>query len=138
MIPTCIRAPRSIQGSTDDVTRQTRSIVQIYTDWANHYLERARSRRRVGTSGGGLARDCADGLLLADVLEGVTGLKVPRAHRKPRNPQQMSYLISVAHGYVYGIGSPQTRILLCTALLPARVVFEKVLIRFIDSLNIGR
>ncbi|XP_061382858.1 protein sickie isoform X4 [Danaus plexippus] len=89
MIPTCIRAPRSIQGSTDDVTRQTRSIVQIYTDWANHYLERARSRRRVGTSGGGLARDCADGLLLADVLEGVTGLKVPRAHRKPRNPQQM-------------------------------------------------
>ncbi|CAG5018697.1 unnamed protein product [Parnassius apollo] len=89
MIPTCIRAPRSIQGSTDDVTRQTRSIIQIYTDWANHYLERARSRRRAGTSGGGLARDCADGLLLADVLEGVTGQKVPRAHRKPRNPQQM-------------------------------------------------
>ncbi|XP_041974392.1 protein sickie isoform X3 [Aricia agestis] len=62
--------------------------IKIYTDWANHYLERARSRRRAGTSGG-LARDCADGLLLADVLEGVTGLKVPRAHRKPRNPQQM-------------------------------------------------
>ncbi|KAF9795225.1 hypothetical protein SFRURICE_004597 [Spodoptera frugiperda] len=61
----------------------------IYTDWANHYLERARSRRRAGASGGGLARDCADGLLLADVLEGVTGLKVHRAHRKPRNPQQM-------------------------------------------------
>lgn len=52
-------------------------------------MERARSRRRAGTSGGGLARDCADGLLLADVLEGVTGQKVPRAHRKPRNPQQM-------------------------------------------------
>lgn len=64
-------------------------LQQIYTDWANHYLERARSRRRAGTSGGGLARDCADGLLLADVLEGVTGQKVPRAHRKPRNPQQM-------------------------------------------------
>ncbi|XP_053601520.1 protein sickie isoform X3 [Plodia interpunctella] len=63
--------------------------IKIYTDWANHYLERARSRRRAGVSGGGLARDCADGLLLADVLEGVTGLKVHRAHRKPRNPQQM-------------------------------------------------
>ncbi|XP_026725909.1 protein sickie isoform X7 [Trichoplusia ni] len=63
--------------------------IKIYTDWANHYLERARSRRRAGASGGGLARDCADGLLLADVLEGVTGLKVHRAHRKPRNPQQM-------------------------------------------------
>ncbi|CAB3237127.1 unnamed protein product [Arctia plantaginis] len=39
MIPTCIRAPRSIQGSTDDVTRQTRSIVQIYTDWAKPLLD---------------------------------------------------------------------------------------------------
>ncbi|XP_028173965.1 protein sickie isoform X6 [Ostrinia furnacalis] len=66
-----------------------KTTIEIYTDWANHYLERARSRRRAGVSGGGLARDCADGLLLADVLEGVTGLKVPRAHRKPRNPQQM-------------------------------------------------
>ncbi|KAJ0181099.1 hypothetical protein K1T71_003184 [Dendrolimus kikuchii] len=66
-----------------------KTTIEIYTDWANHYLERARSRRRAGTSGGGLARDCADGLLLADVLEGVTGQKVPRAHRKPRNPQQM-------------------------------------------------
>ncbi|CAH2068475.1 unnamed protein product, partial [Iphiclides podalirius] len=108
MIPTCIRAPRSIQGSTDDVTRQTRSIVQIYTDWANHYLERARSRRRAGASGGGLARDCADGLLLADVLEGVTGQKVPRAHRKPRNPQQMVHMLhtrrrpSAVFGRTYG------------------------------------
>ncbi|CAK1548315.1 unnamed protein product [Leptosia nina] len=72
-----------------------KTTIEIYTDWANHYLERARSRRRAGTSGGGLARDCADGLLLADVLEGVTGQKVPRAHRKPRNPQQMPWLENV-------------------------------------------
>ncbi|XP_045507322.1 protein sickie isoform X2 [Colias croceus] len=71
------------------VAKKATDQIKIYTDWANHYLERARSRRRAGTSGGGLARDCADGLLLADVLEGVTGQKVPRAHRKPRNPQQM-------------------------------------------------
>nr|XP_026484377.1 protein sickie isoform X2 [Vanessa tameamea] len=71
------------------VAKKATEQIRIYTDWANHYLERARSRRRAGTSGGGLARDCADGLLLADVLEGVTGLKVPRVHRKPRNPQQM-------------------------------------------------
>ncbi|XP_069365961.1 protein sickie-like isoform X4 [Maniola hyperantus] len=71
------------------VAKKATEQIKIYTDWANHYLERARSRRRAGTSGGGLARDCADGLLLADVLEGVTGQKVPRAHRKPRNPQQM-------------------------------------------------
>ncbi|XP_045513406.1 protein sickie isoform X3 [Pieris brassicae] len=72
-----------------DVAKKATEQIKIYTDWANHYLERARSRKRVGTSGGGLARDCADGLLLADVLEGVTGQKVPRAHRKPRSPQQM-------------------------------------------------
>ncbi|XP_052737276.1 protein sickie isoform X3 [Bicyclus anynana] len=71
------------------IARKATEQIKIYTDWANHYLERARSRRRAGTSGGGLARDCADGLLLADVLEGVTGQKVTRAHRKPRNPQQM-------------------------------------------------
>ncbi|KAH1012476.1 hypothetical protein HUJ05_011631 [Dendroctonus ponderosae] len=28
MFPGCIRAPRSIQGSTDDITKQTKSIVQ--------------------------------------------------------------------------------------------------------------
>ncbi|XP_050553276.1 protein sickie isoform X14 [Spodoptera frugiperda] len=72
-----------------ELAKKAAEQIQIYTDWANHYLERARSRRRAGASGGGLARDCADGLLLADVLEGVTGLKVHRAHRKPRNPQQM-------------------------------------------------
>lgn len=29
MFPGCIRAPRSTQGSTDDITKQTKSIVQV-------------------------------------------------------------------------------------------------------------
>lgn len=41
---------------------------QIYTDWANHYLEKARSKKRVSS----LATDCSDGVLLAEVIESVS------------------------------------------------------------------
>lgn len=41
---------------------------QIYTDWANHYLEKSRSKKRVSS----LATDCSDGVLLADVIESVS------------------------------------------------------------------
>ncbi|CAH1134529.1 unnamed protein product [Ceutorhynchus assimilis] len=85
MFPGCIRAPRSIQGSTDDITKQTKSIVQIYTDWANHYLEKARSKKRVSS----LATDCSDGVLLAEVIESVTSQKMPDINRKPKSPTQM-------------------------------------------------
>ncbi|XP_076260420.1 sickie isoform X2 [Rhynchophorus ferrugineus] len=85
MFPGCIRAPRSVQGSTDDVSKQTKSIIQIYTDWANHYLEKARSKKRVNS----LAIDCCDGVLLADVIESVTCQKIPDINRKPKTPSQM-------------------------------------------------
>jgi hypothetical protein len=43
-------------------------LFQIYTDWANHYLEKARSKKRVNS----LAADCSDGVLLAEVIESVS------------------------------------------------------------------
>lgn len=43
-------------------------LLQIYTDWANHYLEKARSKKRVNS----LATDCSDGVLLAEVIESVS------------------------------------------------------------------
>lgn len=43
-------------------------LLQIYTDWANHYLEKARSKKRVNC----LATDCSDGVLLAEVIESVS------------------------------------------------------------------
>lgn len=51
---------------------------QIYTDWANHYLERGRSGRRVRQ-----LAECGDGRLLRDLLEAVTGQRVPdcRGHQ---------------------------------------------------------
>ncbi|XP_074029206.1 sickie isoform X2 [Leptinotarsa decemlineata] len=85
MFPGCIKGPRSSQGSTDDITKQTKSIVQIYTDWANHYLEKSRSKKRVSS----LATDCSDGVLLAEVIESVTCQKIPDINRKPKSPSQM-------------------------------------------------
>ena len=41
---------------------------QIYTDWANHYLEKARSKRYISD----LQQDVTDGVLLADVIEAVS------------------------------------------------------------------
>lgn len=58
---------------------------QIYTEWANYYLERAKSKRTVVD----LSTDCRDGLLLAEVIEAVTTFKVPDLAKKPKTQQQM-------------------------------------------------
>ncbi|XP_060525859.1 protein sickie isoform X2 [Cylas formicarius] len=94
MFPACIRAPRSVQGSADDISKQTKSIVQIYTDWANHYLEKARSKKRVNS----LAADCSDGVLLAEVIESVTLQKIADINRKPKSPSQMLDNINLCLG----------------------------------------
>lgn len=58
---------------------------QIYTEWANYYLERAKSKRTVVD----LSTDCRDGLLLAEVVEAVTTFKVADLVKKPKTQQQM-------------------------------------------------
>lgn len=58
---------------------------QIYTDWANYYLERAKCKRKVTD----LSTDCKDGLLLAEIIEAVTTFKVPDLVKKPKTAQQM-------------------------------------------------
>uniref|UniRef100_A0A182P2R1 Calponin-homology (CH) domain-containing protein n=1 Tax=Anopheles epiroticus TaxID=199890 RepID=A0A182P2R1_9DIPT len=57
----------------------------IYTDWANYYLERAKSKKKVSD----LSADCRDGLLLAEVIEAVTTFKVPDLVKKPKTAQHM-------------------------------------------------
>ncbi|KAK1119536.1 hypothetical protein K0M31_013359, partial [Melipona bicolor] len=82
----CIRAPRSVCGSSDDIKADsTRNVIQIYTDWANYYLERGGCKRRVTD----LQSDLCDGVLLADLVEAVTNQKVIDVNRKPKNAQQM-------------------------------------------------
>lgn len=43
-------------------------LLQIYTDWANYYLERGGCKRRVTD----LQSDLCDGVLLADLVEAVS------------------------------------------------------------------
>ncbi|KAL7739520.1 hypothetical protein ACLKA6_012664 [Drosophila palustris] len=83
MLARCV----SYQGSCDNINGiLTRDYAKIYTDWANYYLERAKSKRKVTD----LSADCRDGLLLAEVIEAVTNFKVPDLNKKPKNQQQMN------------------------------------------------
>ena len=43
-------------------------VLKIYTDWANHYLEKVKSKRRILD----LPNDVTDGCILADVIEAVS------------------------------------------------------------------
>ncbi|XP_049782225.1 protein sickie-like [Schistocerca serialis cubense] len=80
----CIRAVSRAPDDQHDLRTQ-KPIVQVYTDWANHYLEKARCKRRVLD----LQADVVDGVLLADVIEAVTNHKVADINRKPKNSSQM-------------------------------------------------
>lgn len=66
--------------------------LQIYTDWANYYLDRAKSKKKVAD----LSADCRDGLLLAEVIEAVTSFKVPDLIKKPKAQQQMVSFFSLS------------------------------------------
>ncbi|XP_075725682.1 sickie isoform X4 [Rhipicephalus microplus] len=79
---------------------QQRSIVQIYTDWANHYLERSRYKRYIQD----LQSDVTDGVLLADVIDAVAGVKVPDINRKPKTNDQMVNNISACLTHLRSIG----------------------------------
>ncbi|XP_035704114.1 protein sickie isoform X4 [Folsomia candida] len=85
-----------ILGSTSDITAATIMFKgegnnghgrtkRIYTDWANHYLEKVRSKRHIQD----LQVDVTDGVILADVIEAVANLKIPEINRKPKTSSQM-------------------------------------------------
>nr|XP_033333633.1 protein sickie isoform X5 [Megalopta genalis] len=98
----CIRAPRSVCESSDDVKADsTRNVVQIYTDWANYYLERGGCKRRVTD----LQSDLCDGVLLADLVEAVTNQKVIDVNRKPKTAQQMVENVSLCVGALRALGA---------------------------------
>ncbi|KAG5310156.1 SICK protein, partial [Acromyrmex insinuator] len=98
----CIRAPRSVRGSIDDIKAEsTRNVVQIYTDWANYYLERGGCKKRVID----LQADLCDGVLLADLVEAVTNQKVIDVNRKPKSAQQMVENVSLCVGALRALGA---------------------------------
>nr|XP_033333632.1 protein sickie isoform X4 [Megalopta genalis] len=74
---------------------------QIYTDWANYYLERGGCKRRVTD----LQSDLCDGVLLADLVEAVTNQKVIDVNRKPKTAQQMVENVSLCVGALRALGA---------------------------------
>ena len=68
------------------VQQQNKSIIEIYTDWTNHYLDKLKGRQRIRD----LQTELADGLVLADVIEAVTSARVPDIVRKPKTSAQVS------------------------------------------------
>ena len=80
--------------------QQQKSIIEIYTDWANHYLEKLRGKQRIKD----LQTELGDGLVLADVIEAVTGTKVPDINRKPNGGQVMEQNIQSSLKFLLQIG----------------------------------
>ncbi|XP_052238109.1 neuron navigator 3-like isoform X5 [Dreissena polymorpha] len=73
---------------------------KIYTDWANHYLEKARSKRYISD----LQTDVTDGVLLADVIEAVTNEKLQDIKMKPKNNTQMIENINTCLTFLVNLG----------------------------------
>ncbi|KAF4533418.1 hypothetical protein B566_EDAN013277, partial [Ephemera danica] len=59
----CIKPAKN----NEDALATQNTIIQIYTDWANHYLEKARSKKRIHD----LQTDISDGVVLCDIIEAV-------------------------------------------------------------------
>ena len=74
------------------VQQQNKSIIEIYTDWTNHYLDKLKGRQRIRD----LQTELSDGLVLADVIEAVTSARVPDIVRKPKTPAQVCRLQTAA------------------------------------------
>ncbi|CAI6368193.1 unnamed protein product [Macrosiphum euphorbiae] len=84
----CIRVSRT--GVRNDSSVQTHQqqyaqIIKVYTDWANHYLDKAKSKKNIKD----LQLDLADGVLLADLVETICNHRLPDVNRKPRTHLQM-------------------------------------------------
>ncbi|XP_076466294.1 neuron navigator 2-like isoform X3 [Babylonia areolata] len=73
---------------------------QIYMDWANHYLEKARNNKFITD----LQHDVTDGVLLAEVIEAVTNEKIKDIKQKPKNSAQMVENINTCLTFLATLG----------------------------------
>ncbi|KAL6035730.1 hypothetical protein STEG23_021724, partial [Scotinomys teguina] len=68
------------------VTWESVSVpVQIYTDWANHYLAKSGHKRLIKD----LQQDVTDGVLLAQIIQVVANDKIEDINGCPKNRSQM-------------------------------------------------
>ena len=76
----CLR-PISTESNKSLDGKGQKSIIEIYTDWANHYLDKTKGKRRITN----LQTELSDGVVLCEVIEAVTQQKVPDVNKKPKN-----------------------------------------------------
>ncbi|XP_050534791.1 protein sickie isoform X2 [Daktulosphaira vitifoliae] len=72
-------------GTVQNPHQQYAQIIKVYTDWANHYLDKAKSKRNIKD----LQQDLADGVLLSDLVEIICNHRLLDVNRKPRTHLQM-------------------------------------------------
>ncbi|XP_025097067.1 neuron navigator 2-like isoform X3 [Pomacea canaliculata] len=87
-------------GQADQGSYSVPETIKIYTDWANHYLEKARNKKFITD----LQHDIADGVLLAEVIEAVTNEKIRDIKPKPKNSAQMVENINTCLTFLAGLG----------------------------------
>ncbi|XP_069128702.1 neuron navigator 3-like isoform X3 [Argopecten irradians] len=90
----------SMTNGSPEISPQAQTKVKIYTDWANHYLEKARHKRFISD----LQQDVTDGVLLADVIEAVTNEKIKDIKNKPKNSAQMVENINTCLTFLATLG----------------------------------
>ena len=65
--------------------QEQKSIIEIYTDWANHYLDKLHGGKKKIKD---LQTELCDGVVLAEVVEAVMASKVPEVTKKPKTHGQ--------------------------------------------------
>uniref|UniRef100_F6Q0A1 Neuron navigator 3 n=1 Tax=Ornithorhynchus anatinus TaxID=9258 RepID=F6Q0A1_ORNAN len=76
------------------------SVLQIYTDWANHYLAKSGHKRLIKD----LQQDIADGVLLAEIIQIIANEKVEDINGCPRSQSQMIENVDVCLSFLSARG----------------------------------
>ncbi|TSQ92644.1 Neuron navigator 2 [Bagarius yarrelli] len=83
-----------------NTANETSTDLQIYTDWANHYLAKSGHKRMIRD----LQQDIADGVLLAEIIQVVANEKIADINGYPESHSQMIENIDACLGFLAAKG----------------------------------
>uniref|UniRef100_A0AAV2LUL6 Calponin-homology (CH) domain-containing protein n=1 Tax=Knipowitschia caucasica TaxID=637954 RepID=A0AAV2LUL6_KNICA len=89
-----------LEETTSEESEENGGRLQIYTDWANHYLSKSGHRHRIRD----LQTDVSDGVLLAHIIQVVANEKIGDIHGSPRSRSQMIENIDVCLSFLAAKG----------------------------------
>uniref|UniRef100_A0A5K4F440 Calponin-homology (CH) domain-containing protein n=1 Tax=Schistosoma mansoni TaxID=6183 RepID=A0A5K4F440_SCHMA len=85
VLTTAAVGKQNIKNSSDsNEILSEKDLLSLYTDWANHYLEKANYSNLIKN----IQKDLSNGLLLADIIHAVANIKVQRLCRNPKTSAQ--------------------------------------------------